>query len=54
MGGDEKIGNACGCTGNVLLITKDKYFCANAGDSRSALCQDGKTVSLSEDHKPES
>ena len=54
MGGDEKVGNACGCTGNVLLITKDKYICANAGDSRSALCQGGKTVSLSEDHKPES
>ena len=54
-GEGEKVGNSCGCTANVLLITKDKYYVAKAGDSRSALCRaGGKTVPLSEDHKPES
>ena len=51
-GNGEKVGNACGCTANVLLITKDKYYVANAGDSRSALCRNGKTIQLSDDHKP--
>lgn len=43
-----------GCTANVLLITKDQYYVANAGDSRSVLCRAGKAIALSEDHKPES
>ena len=57
MGGladNNKIGNGTGCTANVVLITKDKYYCANAGDSRSALCRDGQCVPFSDDHKPES
>jgi serine/threonine protein phosphatase PrpC len=37
-----------------VLITKDHYIIANAGDSRSALCREGKAINLSEDHKPES
>jgi len=49
---DDEIGNGTGCTANVLLITKDKYYVANAGDSRSALCSNGKTVQMSFDHKP--
>ena len=48
------IGNGTGCTANVVLITPDKYVIANAGDSRSALCREGKHVVFSEDHKPES
>lgn len=42
-----------GCTANVILITPDTYYIANAGDSRSVLCRDGKAINLSYDHKPE-
>lgn len=49
----EKIANGSGCTANVILLTTDKYFVANAGDSRSCLCRSGKAVELSKDHKPE-
>ena len=27
----------CGCTGNVLLMTEDKIYSANCGDSRAAM-----------------
>lgn len=42
-----------GCTANVVLITKDTIYCANSGDSRAVLCEDGKAVPLSFDHKPD-
>lgn len=42
-----------GCTANVVLITKDRIYCANSGDSRAVLCEDGKEVELSHDHKPD-
>ena len=45
-----------GCTANVVLITHDKIYCANAGDSRSVLNNSGakpsNAVPLSKDHKP--
>ena len=41
-----------GTTANVVFITKDQIYCANAGDSRAVLCQNNKAVGLSEDHKP--
>lgn len=41
------IGNGTGCTANVILITQDKYVIANIGDSRSALCKEGKAVQFS-------
>jgi serine/threonine protein phosphatase PrpC len=50
----EFIGGAVGCTANVVLVTPNAYFVANAGDSRSALCRDGKAIDLSKDHKPDS
>jgi len=28
-----------GCTAIVVAITKNKVYCANAGDSRAALCR---------------
>lgn len=47
----EKLGD--GSTGIVTLIKNEKIYCANTGDSRGVLCEGGKTVALSEDHKPE-
>lgn len=41
-GSGVKISGSTGCTGNVVLITKDKYYVANIGDSRAALAQKGK------------
>jgi serine/threonine protein phosphatase PrpC len=53
-GDDDSIAKSAGCTGNVLLITPQKFYVANAGDSRSVLSRSGKAIALSEDHKPES
>ncbi len=41
-----------GCTANVVLITPNKIFTANAGDSRSILSRKGTAIPLSFDHKP--
>jgi len=30
-----------GCTANVVLVSNDKIYCANAGDSRSILSRNG-------------
>lgn len=37
----------------MILITPDKFYVANAGDSRSALSRSGAAIPLSYDHKPE-
>ena len=42
-----------GCTSNVILVTKDKLYCANAGDSRAVMSNSGSAVELSHDHKPD-
>lgn len=41
-----------GCTACVGLITNDKIYIANAGDSRSVLGVKGRAKPLSFDHKP--
>jgi protein phosphatase 2C family protein 2/3 len=41
-----------GCTANVVLITPEFIYCANAGDSRAVACVSGQTKELSKDHKP--
>ncbi|KAL0578633.1 Protein phosphatase 2C 2 [Marasmius crinis-equi] len=41
-----------GCTAVAALVTKDKIFVANAGDSRSVLSLKGEAKPLSFDHKP--
>lgn len=43
-----------GCTATTALITKDKIFVANAGDSRTVLGVKGVAKPLSFDHKPQS
>jgi protein phosphatase 2C family protein 2/3 len=42
-----------GCTACVGLITDDKIYIANAGDSRSVLGVKGRAKPLSFDHKPQ-
>lgn len=49
----EQPGTDSGCTAVVVLFRDDKLYVANAGDSRCVLCQAGKAVDLSFDHKPE-
>ena len=42
-----------GCTANVVLITQEHIYVANAGDSRCvARMKDGRAVDFSVDHKP--
>lgn len=41
-----------GCTAVTALIIGRNLFVANVGDSRAVLCQDGKALQLTEDHKP--
>ncbi|KAL6703230.1 Protein phosphatase 2C 2 [Coniothyrium glycines] len=42
-----------GCTASVGIISKDKIYVANAGDSRTVLGVKGRAKPLSFDHKPQ-
>ena len=42
-----------GSTGIVVLIYDQKIYCANAGDCRAVMCENGSVVPLSKDHKPD-
>lgn len=42
-----------GSTSCVVLVTKNRIYCANAGDSRAVLYSGGKIFELSHDHKPD-
>ncbi|KAJ6004140.1 hypothetical protein N7499_000208 [Penicillium canescens] len=42
-----------GCTASTSIISKDKIWVANAGDSRSVLGVKGRAKPLSFDHKPQ-
>jgi len=48
----EKISYRAGSTGIIMLMTKDRYYVANIGDSRAVLSRNGKAIPLSTDHKP--
>ena len=37
----------------MVLITATEIYCANAGDSRTVMCERGYAVELSHDHKPD-
>lgn len=52
-GGSSSSEITAGCTANIVLITKDKIICANAGDSRSVIYSNGSATALSKDHKPD-
>ncbi|KAK9386270.1 phosphatase 2C-like domain-containing protein [Lipomyces mesembrius] len=42
-----------GCTATTVLITDNRIYCANAGDSRTVLGVKGQAKPLSYDHKPQ-
>ena len=48
-----QVESQAGCTATVALITPMEIYCANAGDSRTVMCEKGHAVDLSKDHKPE-
>ena len=48
-----QVESAAGCTATVVLVTPMELYCANAGDSRSVMCERGQAVELSYDHKPD-
>ena len=50
---NEKISYRAGTTAVTVLITKDKYYIANIGDSRAVLSRGGQAVKMSTDHKPD-
>ncbi|KFK27433.1 hypothetical protein AALP_AA8G381900 [Arabis alpina] len=45
--------DAVGSTAVVSVLTPEKIFVANCGDSRAVLCRNGKATPLSSDHKPD-
>jgi len=42
-----------GCTACVALISDTEIYCANSGDSRCVLSNNGKAIEMSVDHKPD-
>jgi serine/threonine protein phosphatase PrpC len=49
----KQVESQAGCTATVVLITPLEIYCANAGDSRTVMCERGMAVELSKDHKPD-
>ena len=49
----ERISHRAGTTGIIILLTKDRFYAANVGDSRAVLSRGHLAIPLSIDHKPE-
>ena len=52
-GGFGSMDSQAGCTATVVLMTPTEIYCANAGDSRTVMCDHGTAIELSKDHKPD-
>lgn len=50
---EDNIALFTGCTATVCLLTNNKMYFANAGDSRIVLCKKGLAHAMTIDHKPE-
>lgn len=50
---DDNIAMNTGCTATVCLISPDKIYFANAGDSRIVIYKKGQAKPMTIDHKPE-
>ncbi len=50
---DENVAMNTGCTATVCLISENKIFFANAGDSRIVVARKGIAYAMTIDHKPE-
>ena len=37
----------------MALVTPNEIYCANAGDSRTVICEYGNATEMSKDHKPD-
>ncbi|XP_078599728.1 protein phosphatase 1G-like isoform X2 [Branchiostoma floridae x Branchiostoma japonicum] len=49
----EQPGSDSGTTAVVALLSQEKLYVGNAGDSRCVLCRAGRAIDMSIDHKPE-
>ena len=52
-GGFGSMDSQAGCTATMVLMTPTEIYCANAGDSRTVMCDHGTAIELSKDHKPD-
>lgn len=43
---------SAGCTAIVAILRGHDLYIANLGDARAVVCQNGKAIALSRDHKP--
>ncbi len=53
FGSEDEVESMGGCTANVSMLVNGHLICANAGDSRTLLCSNGKPYHMSVDHKPD-
>lgn len=49
----ETFRSQAGTTATVMLVTKDKLYYANCGDSRTILVRNGVAEEITKDHKPQ-